>query len=293
MRFSGSIVALITPLFDDGKIDFPALAKLVDWHLQSATDALVVMGTTGESGTLEWDEHLSVVAAVVKQVNRRIPVIAGTGSSSTAKAVAMTKAVVEVGADATLCVTPYYVKPTQEGLYQHYRAVAAASDRPVILYNVPGRTCCDLQPETVARIAQICNVVGIKEATGNLERLAALKTLVADDFVLLSGDDETACEFMLRGGHGVITVTGNVAPAAFAAMCKAAIAGDRPQAEAIDTTLRGLHETLFIEPNPTPAKWACANIHGFSPFVRLPLLPLTEKNQQALRQAMQRAGVKV
>lgn len=292
MRFSGSIVALITPLFDDGKIDFPSLSKLVDWHLQSGTDALVVMGTTGESGTLEWDEHLSVVAAVVKQVDRRIPVIAGTGSSATAKAAAMTKAVIDAGADATLCVTPYYVKPTQEGLYQHYKAVAAATSHPVILYNVPSRTGCDMLPETVARLAGISNIVGLKEATGNLDRLKALLAVVPADFALLSGDDETACEFMLQGGHGVISVTGNVAPSAEALMCKAAIAGDRAQAKAIDTTLRGLHETLFCEPNPTPAKWACAQIHGFSPFVRLPLLPLTEKNQQALRQAMQRAGVK-
>ena len=291
MRFHGSIVALITPLFDDGRIDFKSLQSLVELHIKSGTNAIVAMGTTGESGTLSWEEHLSVVAAVVKQVAGRIPVIAGTGSSATAKAVDMTRAVHELGVDGTLCVTPYYVRPTQEGLFQHFSAVAAAADCPVLLYNVPGRTGCDLLPETVARLAQVKGIVGIKEATGSLDRLAAIQKSVSSEFTLLSGDDATACEFILRGGHGVISVTANVAPLAFAQMCQAARAGQREQAVSLDQRLQGLHETLFIEPNPTPAKWACAQQYGFSSFVRLPLLPLSEKNQQAVRGAMQQAGV--
>ncbi len=291
MRFRGSIVALVTPLLKDGQIDFPALRNLAEFHVNAGTHGIVAMGTTGESGTLNWDEHLAVVDAVVKQVNRRIPVIAGTGSSSTAEAVAMTKAVNALGVDATLCVTPYYLKPTQEGVYQHFVAVAAAATTPVFLYNVPSRTGCDLLAETVARLALVPGIIGIKEATGSLERLADIQRRVAKDFILLSGDDATACEFILRGGHGVISVTANVAPRAFAAVCEAALAGQRSHAEALNQSLQGLHETLFIEPNPTPAKWACAQQHGFSPFVRLPLLPLTEKNQQVLRDAMQQAGV--
>ncbi len=291
MRFCGSIVALVTPLFDDGRIDFESLKRLVDFHVAAGTQAIVAMGTTGESGTLTWDEHLAVVKTVVTQVNHRIPVIAGTGSSATQKAIELTKAVHQLGVDATLCVTPYYVKPTQEGLFQHFCAVAAAAELPLLLYNVPSRTGCDLLPETVVRLSKVKNIVGVKEATGNLERLTLIQPHVDVDFALLSGDDGTCCEFMLRGGHGVISVTANVAPARFAQMCDAARTGQREQAHAIDRDLQGLHETLFIEPSPTPAKWACAQQHGFSAFVRLPLLPLTEKNQQALRSAMQQAGV--
>jgi 4-hydroxy-tetrahydrodipicolinate synthase len=228
---------------------------------------------------------------VIKQVQGRVPVIAGTGSSSTAKAVEMTRAVHALGADATLCVTPYYVKPTQEGLYQHYCAVAAAADCPVLLYNVPGRTGCDLLPETVARLARVAGIVGIKEATGSLDRLATLQRLLPNDFLLLSGDDATACEFMLLGGQGVISVTANVAPRAMATMCAAALAGEVARARELDQPLQGLHQDLFIEPNPTPVKWAVQQLHGGSDGLRLPLLPLTAPNQPVVRAAMQRAGV--
>ncbi|MFN4290228.1 MAG: 4-hydroxy-tetrahydrodipicolinate synthase [Permianibacter sp.] len=289
--FQGSIVALVTPMFDDGSVDEASLRRLVDWHVEQGTDAIVAMGTTGESGTLSEDEHLRVVQIVVEQAAGRLPVIAGTGSSSTAKAIALTQAVEKFAIAGTLSVTPYYVRPSQEGLYQHYRAIAAVATKPILLYNVPGRTGCDLLPETVIRLAAVAGIAGIKEATGKLERLHAIKAGVPTSFVLLSGDDASACEFMLQGGHGVISVTSNVAPKAMAAMCRLAIAGQAEAARQQDATLQGLHETLFNEPNPTPAKWAVAQLHGCSAHLRLPLLPLTAANQPRVRAAMVAAGV--
>lgn len=289
--FRGSIVALVTPMHRDGRVDFAALRRLVDWHVSEGTQAIVAVGTTGESATLDEAEHLDVVAAVVEQAAGRVPVLAGTGSACTAKAVKLTEAVTRFAVAGTLCVTPYYVRPTQEGLYQHYCAVAAASGKPVLLYNVPGRTGCDLLPETVARLARVKGIAGIKEATGKIERVARLRELCGDAFLLLSGDDATAREFMLAGGHGVISVTNNVAPRLMAAMCAAALRGDAAAAAELDSKLQGLHETLFIEPNPTPAKWAVAKLHGFANSLRLPMLPLTPAHEEAVRTAAQRAGV--
>ncbi len=289
--FRGSIVALVTPMHRDGSVDFAALRRLVDWHVAEGTQAIVAVGTTGESATLDDAEHLDVVAAVVEQSAGRVPVIAGTGSASTAKAVKLTQAVSRFGIAGTLCVTPYYVRPTQEGLYQHYCAVAAASDKPVLLYNVPGRTGCDLLPETVGRLAAVKGIAGIKEATGKIERVARLRELCDEQFILLSGDDASACDFMLAGGQGVISVSNNVAPRLMAAMCAAALRGDAAAAKELDGKLQGLHETLFIEPNPTPAKWALAKLHGFANSLRLPMLPLTPAHEEAVRTAAQRAGV--
>ena len=289
--FAGSIVALITPLHEDGAVDEPALRRLVDWHVEQGTHAIVAMGTTGESATLDEDEHLRVVQIVVEQAGGRIPVIAGTGSCSTAKAIKLTQAVEKFAIVGTLCVTPYYIRPSQEGLFQHYRAIAGAATKPILLYNVPGRTGCDLLPETVIRLAQVARIAGIKEATGKLDRLQAIKAAVPPSFALISGDDATACEFMLQGGHGVISVTSNVAPKAMAAMCEAAVAGNRSLATQLDLPLQGLHETLFCEPNPTPAKWAVAQLQGCSTHLRLPLLPLTAANQPHVRAAMVAAGV--
>ena len=289
--FQGSIVALVTPMFDDGSVDEVNLRRLVDWHVEQGSDAIVAMGTTGESGTLSEDEHVRVVQVVVEQAAGRIPVIAGTGSSSTTKAVALTQAVEKFAIAGTLCVTPYYVRPSQDGMFQHYQAIAAAARKPILLYNVPARTGCDLLPATVIRLASVGGIAGIKEATGNLERLHAIQAGVPSGFALLSGDDASACEFMLQGGHGVISVTSNVAPKAMAAMCQLAVAGQSDAARKLDSTLQGLHETLFSEPNPTPAKWAVAQLLGCSAHLRLPLLPLTAANQPRVRAAMAAAGV--
>lgn len=289
--FHGSIVALVTPMTSGGQIDWTQLNRLVDWHIEQGSDGLVAMGTTGESATLTNDEHFAVIKAIVERVSGRLPVLAGTGSAATAKAVELTRGAEQLGVDGTLCVTPYYVRPTQEGLYQHFLTVAEAASKPVVLYNVPGRTGCDLLPATVGRLSTHARVVGIKEATGKLERVAEIRQLTRPDFVLLSGDDATACEFMLNGGQGVISVTSNVAPKAMAVMCEAALAGQGELARELDTALQGLHTDLFIEPNPTPAKWAVAQLHGGSDFLRLPLLPLSEANKPVVRAAMRRAGV--
>lgn len=289
--FRGSIVALVTPMLADGSVDEAALRRLVDWHVAQGTHAIVAMGTTGESATLTDEEHLRVVQIVVEQANARVPVIAGTGSSSTAKAVKLTQAVEKFAIAGTLCVTPYYNRPSQEGLFQHFQSVAAAASKPVLLYNVPARTGCDLLPATVIRLAKLPRIAGIKEATGKLERLHEIKAAVSADFVLLSGDDETACEFMLQGGHGVISVTSNVAPKAMAAMCEAALRGEAATARQLNAPLQGLHETLFCEPNPTPAKWAVAQLQGCADHLRLPLLSLTAANQPRVRAAMAAAGV--
>ena len=289
--FQGSMVALVTPMTEDGRVDQQALHALVDWHIEQGTSAIVAVGTTGESATLDENEHCEVIRQVVGFSGGRIPVIAGTGANSTTEAINLTRCAQQVGADACLLVTPYYNKPTQEGLYQHHRAVAEAVAIPQILYNVPGRTACDMVPETVARLAQIENIIGIKEATGDVTRVARLRDGCGDGFELYSGDDATACEFILAGGQGVISVTSNIAPKAMSEMCLAALAGDRETAQRIDQGLVGLHRDLFLESNPIPVKWALAEMGLIPAGIRLPLTWLSEKFRGELRNSMQQAGL--
>ncbi len=287
----GSIVAIVTPMFPDGALDWKGLDELVEWHIAEGTDAIVAVGTTGESATLDYDEHIEVIRRVVRQVRKRIPVIAGTGSNSTREAIELTRAAKEVGADAALLVTPYYNKPPQEGLYRHYEAVAEAVDLPQILYNVPGRTGCDMLPETVARLARIPNIVGIKEAKGELSRIQALLALgLGDGFAIYSGDDATACASILAGCHGDISVTANVAPGKMHQMCAAALAGDRATAEALDAQLRALHKDLIVEPNPIPVKWALSEMKKIQGGLRLPLVPLDVAHHDTVRAALRAAG---
>ncbi len=287
----GSIVALVTPMFEDGAVDDVSLKKLVEFHIEQGTDALVAVGTTGESATLDEDEHCHVIKTVVDCVAGRIPVIAGTGANCTREAIALTRKAKEVGADACLLVTPYYNKPTQEGLYLHYKAVAEAVDIPQILYNVPGRTGVDMLPETVGRLGKIDNIVGVKEATGKLDRVKQIRDLCGDDFALYTGDDATSLEFCLLGGNGSITVTGNVAPKLLHEMIIAAMRGDRAEAEAIDAKLAGLHSSLFIQSNPIPVKWAVAEMGLMGKGIRLPLTWLSDECMSTVRAAMQQAGV--
>lgn len=291
--FRGSMVALVTPMQSDGSVDFQSLAKLVEFHIENNTSAIVSMGTTGESATLNMDEHCEVMARTVELVKGRIPVIAGTGANSTWEAIELTRCAQQGGADACLLVTPYYNKPPQQGLYLHHKKIAETVDIPQILYNVPGRTAVDMLPETVKRLSEIENIVGLKDATGDLDRLAEIQALLAgvEEFGLYSGDDETGTEFMLRGGHGVISVTSNVAPKAMAAMCDAALAGDRALAEAINQPLTGLHNRLFLEANPIPVKWALAEMKLIPPYIRLPLTEFAEEFHQPLREAMQQAAL--
>lgn len=287
----GSIVALVTPMDDQGTVDKDSLQKLVEYHIEQGTDALVAVGTTGESATLDEAEHCDVIKSVVKFVAGRIPVIAGTGANSTTEAIALTRSAKEAGADACLLVTPYYNKPTQEGLFLHYKAVAEAVDIPQILYNVPGRTACDMLPPTIGRLAAVKNIVGVKEATGDLSRVAQIRDLCGPDFALYTGDDASSCEFCLLGGNGSITVTGNVAPRLVHEMIKAAMAGDRATAEAIDAKLVALHKQLFIQSNPIPVKWAVAEMGLMGRGIRLPLTWLTEDCFAPVRAAMQQAEV--
>jgi 4-hydroxy-tetrahydrodipicolinate synthase len=287
----GSIVALVTPMAKGGDVDWDALARLVDWHAESGTDAIVAMGTTGESATVDFEEHAKVMAFVVERARGRLRVIGGTGANSTREAIHLTKSAKEVGCDAALLVTPYYNKPTQEGLYLHYKAVAAAVAIPQILYNVPSRTACDLLPETIERLASVKPIVGVKEATGDLERARDILTRCGPDFAVYSGDDATAVEVMLMGGHGNISVTANVAPAALHAMCAAALRGDAPLARAENAKLAELHQALFVESNPIPVKWALHEMQRIGPEIRLPLTPLSENCRPALRAALARAGL--
>ena len=289
--FSGSLVALVTPMFSDGVVDYDNLKKLIDWHIDEGTQAIIAVGTTGESATLDEKEHCDVIRFVVETCNGRIPVIAGTGANSTTEAITLTQCAHDAGADAALLVTPYYNKPTQEGLYLHHKAVAEAVDIPQILYNVPGRTACDMLPATVGRLSKVDNIVGIKEATGDLSRLHEIRQLCGDDFDIFSGDDATGCEFMLSGGNGVISVTNNVAPARMRQMCDAALAGDRETAEELNRELNGLHEKLFLEANPIPVKWAMTEMGMMGVGIRLPLTWLSDEFHQPLREAMQQAGV--
>ncbi len=288
---TGSIVALVTPMHADDSIDWDALARLIDWHIEQGTSSIVAVGTTGESATLDVDEHTDVIRFTVERADKRIPIIAGTGANSTKEAIELTRAAKQVGADACLLVAPYYNKPTQEGLYRHHMAIADAVDIPQMLYNVPGRTACDMQPETVARIARHANVVAIKEATGDLERGRKILDLCGDEIVLYSGDDATALDLILLGAKGNISVTANVAPRAMADMCAAALAGDRARAEAINAPLVDLHKNLFLEANPIPVKWALYRMGLIGEGIRLPLTPLSEKFHQPVADALKKAGL--
>ncbi|TVQ84367.1 MAG: 4-hydroxy-tetrahydrodipicolinate synthase [Chromatiaceae bacterium] len=287
----GSIVALVTPMDPTGAVDDQALARLVEWHIEAGTTAIVAVGTTGESATLDEAEHCAVIARIVELVAGRIPVIGGTGANSTTEAIRLTRCAADAGADAALLVTPYYNKPTQAGLIAHHSAVAAAVAIPQILYNVPGRTACDMRPETVAELARVDNIVGVKEATGDLARVEQMRTLCGADFALYSGDDATGCEFMLRGGDGVISVTANVAPHAMAALCRAALAGEQSVATDLDARLAHLHRHLFAESNPIPVKWALAEMGLMQTGIRLPLTWLAPDCHARVRQALVDAGV--
>ncbi len=291
--FRGSMVALITPMHQNGDVDEQALERLVGFHLENDTDAIVAMGTTGESATFDYAEHIQVVKQIVNYVGGAIPVIAGTGANSTKEATELTAAAKQVGVDACLLVTPYYNKPTQEGLYQHYKLIAKTVAIPQILYNVPSRTGCDLLPETVARLAPIANIIGLKEATGDLKRAQELIECYSDDIDIYSGDDGTAMELMLLGGKGDISVAANVAPAAMHAMCKAAIAGDQETATTINARLEALHHALFVEANPIPVKWALHKMGYGSQGIRLPLTALNEKYHDTVLKAMQESGVNI
>jgi 4-hydroxy-tetrahydrodipicolinate synthase len=290
---SGSMVALVTPMESDGAIDYEDLARLVDFHVDAGTEALIIAGTTGESATLDHDEHIELIERARKLAGERIPIIAGTGSNSTAQTLALSKAVDALDVAAFLLVTPYYNKPTQEGLYRHFCTVADAVGAPVILYNVPGRTAVDLKSETVVRLAAHGNIAGLKDATAELERVAVLREGCGPDFSLLSGEDATACEFMLQGGDGVISVTANVAPAGMRRLCDAARASDRSAAETIDAQLQPLHAALFLESNPIPVKWAVAQMGLVGPGIRLPLTPLAPEFHDRVRRAMAAAGVEI
>jgi 4-hydroxy-tetrahydrodipicolinate synthase len=286
---TGSIVALVTPMSLDGGVDWPALDSLLDWHIDMGTSAIVPVGTTGESATVSVAEHCEIMKHVVSQVNGRVPVIAGTGANATWEAIELTQAAKDAGADACLLVTPYYNKPTQEGLFLHYKAIAEAVDLPQVLYNVPGRTACDMLPETVARLSKIEQVIAVKEATGDVDRTGKILDLC--DITVYSGDDATACELILTGAKGAISVTANVAPEKMAAMCNAAVEGDADLAKSIDESLRGLHTNLFLEANPIPAKWALAEMGRIQKSIRLPLTELSAEYHDAVREAMRMAGV--
>jgi 4-hydroxy-tetrahydrodipicolinate synthase len=289
--FHGSMVALVTPMLGDGAIDEDSLQHLVDFHVKNHTDAIVSVGTTGESATLDEAEHCHVVRRTVEMAAGRIPVIAGTGANSTREAIILTRCAMEAGVDACLLVTPYYNKPTQEGLYLHFRAVAEAVPVPQILYNVPSRTACDLLPETVERLSTISNIVGIKEATGKLDRAREIMDRCGDRLDVYSGDDATAMELMLLGGKGNISVTANVAPAAMHQLCAAALAGDRARAESINQSLEILHRVLFVQSNPIPVKWALHEMGLIPPGIRLPMTPLAAEFHDTVRQALKQAGV--
>ena len=287
----GSIVALVTPMFEDGAVDEVSLKRLVEFHIEQGSDALVAVGTTGESATLNEEEHCHVIKLVVDAVGGRIPVIAGTGANCTREAINLTAKAKQLGVDACLLVTPYYNKPTQEGLYLHYKAIAEAVDVPLILYNVPGRTACDMLPETVGRLSKIPNIIGVKEATGKLERLQLIRELAGDDFAIYTGDDGSSRQFCMLGGNGSITVSGNVAPKLLHDMLTAAIQGDNETAAVLDAKLSGLHSSLFIQSNPIPVKWAMVEMGMMSEGIRLPLTWLSDDCFDTVRAAMRQAGV--
>ncbi len=288
--FRGSIVALVTPMLGNGDVDYARLEALVDFHLREGTEALVIAGTTGESATLSPEEHCELLQQAFEIIAQRLPMIAGTGANSTAEAIQLTKCAKKSRAEAALLVTPYYNKPTQKGLVLHHQAIAEAVDIPQILYNVPGRTACDMQAETVGELAKVGNIVGIKEATGSMQRLADIKALVSEDFDLLTGDDATTCEFILNGGHGAISVTANVVPAKMANMCRLALDGRDAEARAADAEIAKLHRLLFVESNPIPVKWAVSQMGYGELNLRLPMTVLDLQYQQPLRQALVACG---
>jgi 4-hydroxy-tetrahydrodipicolinate synthase len=287
----GSIVALVTPMHADGGIDFDALRRLIDWHIAEGTDCIGVVGTTGESPTVSMAENCEVIRVAVEHAAGRVPIMAGTGANSTAEAIELTRFAKQVGADCHLSVVPYYNKPSQEGIYQHFKAISEAVDLPLVLYNVPGRTVADMLPETTLRLAELPGIVGIKEATGNIERACQLIKHRPEGFAIYSGDDGTAVALMLLGGDGNVSVTANIAPRLMHALCKAAIAGDVATARELHLRLLPLHKQLFCEPSPAPAKWALAQLGRCAPHVRLPIVPLTAAGQAAVGQALREAGV--
>lgn len=287
----GSIVALVTPMHEDGSIDYAALRSLIDWHIAEGTDCIGVVGTTGESPTVSMEENREVIRVAVEHAKGRVPIMAGTGANSTAEAIELSRYAKEVGADCTLSVVPYYNKPSQEGIYQHYKAIAEAVDIPMMLYNVPGRTVADMLPETALRCASLPGVFGVKEATGNIERAAYLIKHAPQGFSIYSGDDGTAIALMLLGGHGNVSVTANVAPRAMHELCKAALAGNVREATRIHLQLLSLHKQLFCEPSPAPAKWALSQLGRCKPDLRLPITPMTAAGQALVGQAMKEAGL--
>lgn len=288
---TGSLVAIVTPMLEDGRLDIPRFKSLIDWHVAEGTDGIVVVGTTGESPTVGFDEHKELIHVAVAHAAGRIPIVAGTGANSTAEAIELTESAKRAGAAACLSVVPYYNKPTQEGLYRHFRTIAEAVDIPHILYNVPGRTVADLANETALRLAQVPNVVGIKDATGNMERGTDLVKRAPPGFAVYSGDDASGLALMLLGGHGVISVTANVAPRLMREMCAAALAGEVVRAREANFRLIGLHRHLFVEANPIPVKWAVAQLGLIEGGIRLPLTPLAAQFHETVRDAMREAGV--
>ena len=288
--FTGSLVALVTPMLPDGSLDMARFRALVDWHVDQGTDGLVIVGTTGESPTVSMDEHCGLIAAAVEQAAGRIPIIAGTGANSTAEAIELSHCAKRAGAAAGLSVAPYYNKPTQEGLYQHFRAIAEAVELPLILYNVPGRTVADISNDTALRLAEVPGVIGIKDATGNIERGSELIKRAPKSFSIYSGDDASGMVLMLLGGHGVISVTSNVAPKLMHEMCVAAMSGDVARAREINFRLLGLHQKLFVEANPIPVKWALAEMGRIDSGIRLPLVPMSPAYHDTLRAALREAG---
>jgi len=287
----GSIVALVTPMFEDGSVDFETLRKLIDWHITEGTDCIGVVGTTGESPTVSVDEHCDIIRVAVAHAAGRVPIMAGAGANSTREAIELTKFSKEVGADCTLQVVPYYNKPSQEGIYQHFKAIAEAVDLPVVLYNVPGRTVADMLPETALRLATVPGIVGVKEASGNIERAAQLIKHAPAGFSVYSGDDGTAVALMLLGGQGNVSVTANVAPRLMHALCVAAMAGDVALARSLHFRLLSLHKQLFCEPSPAPTKWAMSRLGRCRPEVRLPITPLTPEGQALVGAALRDAGL--
>jgi len=287
----GSLVAIVSPMRDDGSLDFDAYRRLIEWHIAEGTNGIVAVGTTGESPTVDHDEHCELIRVAVETVRGRVPVIAGTGGNSTTEAIELTAYAKGVGADASLQVVPYYNKPTQEGLYQHFRKVAESVDLPIILYNVPGRTVADLSTETTLRLTQVPGIIGIKDATGDLGRGSDLLKRAPKSFAVYSGNDDTALALMLLGGHGVISVTANIAPRLMAELCKAALAGDLSGARALNNRLLPLHLKLFVEPNPIPVKWALARMGRIGNGIRLPLVPLAEGNRPVVEAALRELGL--
>jgi len=290
---TGSLVAIVTPMLEDGALDIGRFNSLIDWHIAEGTQGIVVVGTTGESPTVSFDEHKELIRIAVEHVAGRVPVIAGTGANSTAEAIELSESAKHSGAQFSLSVVPYYNKPTQEGMYRHFRAIAEAVDLPMILYNVPGRTVADLQNDTVLRLTQVPNIIGIKDATGSIERCSDLLRRAPKDFAIYSGEDVTGLPLILLGGHGVISVTANVAPRLMQEMCAAALGGDIARARAANDRLLGLHTKLFVEGNPVPVKWAMVQMGLIQAGIRLPLVPLSANFHETVRQAMRQAGIQV